>query len=243
MNVKTSKSLLKLGLAVSFLGFGSVSLGAADEETAKTLTYLFRSARSVIADNIKNMQTNPKDAGLDMAAAQKATDKKYLSATGKKLDTSDPAAKALKEAVDKVFEASFNDKYKETWASSKHYPNKLLPARFAREIGQKLKETSAGKYEIRLIATDDCLVNPDNKPDAWETKIMSEKIGTKGWERNKGYFESQADQKQARYILPEYYDTNCLNCHGGAKGKEIHPKCPNTEIGSFGGAISIIMKM
>lgn len=237
-----SKRLLSLAAIAGLLGLGSVSYGAADEETAKTLGTLYRSARSVISDNIKNMQTNPKDAGIDLPAALKSVDKKFLSQTGKKPDTSNEAVKSLSDAINKVFEASFSDKYKDTWATSKHYPNKLLPARFAREMGLKLKEMSAGKYDIRLTVIDDCLVNPDNKADAWETKVMTEKIGTKAWERNKGYFEESADKKEARYIIPEYYDTNCLNCHGGAKGKELHPKCPNTEIGSFGGAISIVMK-
>jgi ribosomal protein L17 len=243
MKLFNSSRVLNLGMTLVLAGFGSSAFGAADEETAKTLTTIFRSARAVVADNIKSMQTNPKDAGLDMAGAQKAVDKKYLAATGGKIDTANDAAKSLKDSIDAVFTKSFADGFKETWAASKHYPNKLLPARFAREIGQKLKETSGGKYEIRLTVIDECLVNPENKADEWEQKMMKEKIGTKGWEKNKGFFEVQADKKQARYILPEYYDSNCLNCHGAAKGKELHPNCPNTELGSFGGAISVIMKM
>ncbi len=236
----TAKNVLKMSIVAGLLGFGSVSFG--DEETGKTLTTMLRAARSVIADKIKEMQTNPKAAGMEMADAQKAVDKKYLSLTGKKLETNSEATKAMKEAIDKVFEAAFNDKYKDTWATTKHYPNKLLPARFAREVGLKLKEVSGGKYELHLTAIDDCLVNPDNKADTWETAQMNEKLSTKGWERGKGFFQDIADKKEARYIIPEYYDTNCLNCHGGDKGKEIHPKCPNKEVGSFGGAISIVMK-
>ncbi len=196
MILLNSSYFLKIGMTLVLVGFASPAFGVADEETAKTLTKIFRSARAVVADNIKSMQTNPKDAGLDMAGIQKAVDRKYLEATGIKIDITNEATKNLKDSIDTVFTKAFADGFKETWAASKHYPNKLLPFRFAREIGQKLKATSSGKYEVRLTVTDDCLINPKNKADDWERKIMNEMIATKGWEKNKGYFEVQGGDQR-----------------------------------------------
>ncbi len=232
--------MIMMGIFAGLLGFSSVSFG--DEETGKTLTTMLRAARSVISDKIKQMQTNPKEAGLEMADAQKALERKYLSLTGRNLEVNTDATKAMKTAIDIVFDNAFSDRYKETWATTEQYPNKLLPERFAREVGLKLKEVSGGKFDLHLTAIDDCLVNPENKADGWESTQMNNKLGTKSWERGKGFSQNLTDKKEVRYISPEYYDASCMSCHGGEPGKVIHPKCPNKEIGSFGGAISIIMK-
>ncbi|OQW50563.1 MAG: hypothetical protein A4S09_01865 [Proteobacteria bacterium SG_bin7] len=236
-----AKSLLEMSLIAGLLGFSSASFG--DEETGKTLTIMFRAARSVLLDKkIVDLNKNPKSVGLEMAEAQKSLEKKYLSLTGRKLEIDTDAARVMKMAIDQVFENAFTGKYRDKWATTKHYPGKLLPARFAREVGQKLKEFSGGKYELHVTTFEDCLVNPDNKPDSWEKIQMSKKFATKSWERGKGFYQTLAKENEARYINPEYYDASCLNCHGGDPGKIIHPNCPNKELGEFAGAISIVMK-
>lgn len=233
-------TMLKVISTTILLGFSSVSFG--DEETAKTLATMLRAARSVISDKIKKMQTNPKEAGIDMADAQRAFEKKYVSLTGRTLEINSEATKAMKTAIDIVFDNAFSDRYKDTWATTEHYSNKLLPERFAREVGLKLKEVSGGKYQLRLTAIDDCLVNQENKADTWEATQMISKFNAKSWERGKGFFQDLDRKKEARYIIPEYYDTSCLSCHGGDPGKAIHPKCTYKEAGAFGGAISIVIK-
>jgi len=238
MNVRLKIKLIITIAAMTLVS--AVSFGATDEEVAKKMTTLYRSARGVITESISKMKTNPKAAGLNMKKAKKRVEKLYLASTGTKLTVDDEPSKKLMEAIDAVFTKAFADGYADTWATAEHYPNKLLPARFAREVGEELKKVSAGKYYIRLTVAPDCLVNSSNAPDTWEKDTIVKKLSQKSWKRNEGFSETVGDS--FRYILPEYYAKGCLNCHGGAPGKAIHPKCSGTELGAFGGAISISIK-
>jgi len=211
------------------------NLFASNVETATKLTTLLRSARSVTV----NKKTIGDPTTFDVAKFMKKTKKNYLRASGGKLDESDPMLKKLLTAIEYVITNAKAGKYSGKWTSGT-YANKFLPARFARETGIKFGELTGGKATIKLTTSSGLLVNPSNKADTWENNIIEKKFLTKGWEKNKIFHEKTG--AGFRLILPEYYKSGCLKCHGGDAGKAIHPSKKAGNLGDFGGAISVTLK-
>lgn len=214
-----------------------------DEFTGRYLTTILRAARTAFYDlDTEKMDTNPAAAGVDLATMEALIKKKYLNLTGKKLEYETAGSRLMENAIKLVLEDAFKDRYKTKWANEKFYPNKLLPERFAREIGLKLKEISEGRFNLHISTIDDCLVNPDNKSDEWERKQIGEKFTVKTWDKTKGFYENLANERTDRFAFPNYFEKRCLTCHGGDEGKALHPNCPNMNLGAFGGIYSIILK-
>jgi len=91
-----------------------------------------------------------------------------------------------------------------------------------------------------LTTSNALLINSENKADAWENAAIETKFLSAGWKRNRVY--SEKTSLSYRLILPEYYKSGCLGCHGGEQGKKIHAQPISGNLGDFGGAISVILK-
>ena len=78
--------------------------------------------------------------------------------------------------------------------------------------------------------------------DAWEDQIIKSRLQSAEWK--KGDFveqEAELNGKRAyRMLIPEYYETSCLACHGGPKGSTdiTGGKREGGKLGDLGGAIS-----
>lgn len=233
---------MKLSLAVIqavfliFSLFGFQFAAHADEsEIATNLTTLLRSARAVTVNTEKIADPSK----FDVDAFLEKTRKNYLRASGKKLDKSDPVLGKLMQTMELVITDAKAGKYQNKWDSGK-YAHKFLPARFAREAGLKLKELTNGKVILKLTTSNALLVNPANKADSWENNVIESKFLSKDWPKDAVVTEKTGEG--FRLILPEYYQSGCLGCHGGEEGKSIHAQPVAGNLGDFGGAISVILK-
>lgn len=213
-----------------------------DEALARKLTLLLRSARAMVSSNPK-MIADPSSAGLKTADLVEGAKKNYIKATGAALDDSDEATSKLLKAINEVFEAAVSGKYKDRWTTGVEYPGKFLPARFATEVSSKFSQMTDGKYVMRLTVPDKFLVNKDNKADEWESGVIEGKFLKADWQRGKVYFENATYRGKPAYraIVPEYYDTTCLKCHGGTEGSRIHASKAVGQLGNVGGAISVVI--
>lgn len=227
-----SATLLAISLTVPALA------DEKDEAMAKKLTILLRSARAVISANPK-MIGDPTTAGLKIEEFMDSTKKNYTKTMGTALD--DDATKNLMKAIEEVASNAIGGKYKDRWTTGVEYPGKFLPARFAAEVSTQFSALSTGKYVLKLTVPNKFLVNKANQADDWETGVIDGKFLKPGWQRGQIYFEqaSYKGKPAFRGIVPEYYDTTCLKCHGADEGKRIHAGKVEGKIGDVGGAISV----
>jgi len=232
--MKNYKVLAQSLALIMMLGLQPLAL-ADIKETATDLTTLLRSARAVTV----NKQTIADPTQFNVKKFIKKTKKNYLRSAGKKFDKSNERLMQLMEAIEFVITNAKDGKYADKWPSGP-YANKFLPARFARETGLKFTELTGGKGTLKLTTSNALLVNPDNKVDDWENNIIENKFLKGDWTRNAAFSESTANGY--RLILPEYYKSGCLGCHGGENGKAIHAQPVEGHLGDFGGAISITLK-
>ena len=155
-------------------------------------------------------------------------------------------SKSLEAAVDQVFKKVAEGTYDLKWTGENEYikkwDGKLLPARFASLIAEQFNKDTKG-INIKLTTSDKLLINKKNAPDAWELKIIGENMLNTSQKTGKPVYEQVG--KQFRYLLPEYYAPACIQCHGtgsGQEGFEIHPSKFPAKVGSFAGAISVIIE-
>jgi len=228
------KTLAQGLVFILMLSFQPIAF-ADTKETATDLTTLLRSARSVTV----NKKTIADPSQFNVKKFIKKTKKNYLRSAGKKFDKSNTRLVQLLEAIEFVITNAKDGKYAGKWPSGP-YANKFLPARFARETGLKFTELTDGKGVLKLTTSNALLVNPDNKVDDWENNVIENKFLKGDWTRNEVFSENTANG--FRLILPEYYKTGCLGCHGGENGKAIHAEPVEGHLGDFGGAISVTLK-
>ena len=120
-----------------------------------------------------------------------------------------------------------------------HYKG-LIPATFGTETGTRFQNWS-GLY-LKQTAPDRFLRNPKNKPDPFETAEM-QKMADPGFPRDGRHIVTVVaeDGKSVRVLLPLFYETSCLSCHGTPKGERDitgYPREGGRE-GDLGGAISV----
>ena len=83
--------------------------------------------------------------------------------------------------------------------------------------------------------------NPENSPDLFEVEMLQKLAGNKNL-NEEWAVDTISDKKVFRYMLPLYYERDCLTCHGEPAGQPDiagYPK-EGSKLGDFAGAISII---
>ncbi|WP_404416684.1 diguanylate cyclase [Marinospirillum sp.] len=79
---------------------------------------------------------------------------------------------------------------------------KLNPAYMTRQLGEIMQGS-----DLEINLTSERLMNPDNKPDAWE----SEALQTLGQDDSQEQVEIVGDR--FRYMAPLYMEEGCMSCH------------------------------
>ncbi len=237
---KVSNLLLPILLLTSPFT-SSVSVANPMADSGNELTTLYRAARKVISKN--QALINEKRSGKDLTAdfVIKKTLMNYKDASGKDLDmANDPMGgkKAMLAAVRSVMDGA-QDLINDSDVGFKGF----LPAIFARQVGTAFGKNTGGKVTIKLTAPKKYVRNRANRPDKWETVVISSKFAQADYEKGKPFYEN-ADVKGKpafRYILPEYYSESCLGCHGTPKGSLdiTGGKKEGGVLGELGGAISL----
>lgn len=227
-----------------------------NEELAFQITGLFRAFRKTIAvnkDAIHNTKIYFKNPALRVKEITAQAKVFYSEMTGKKYpeDKSSKAGKVrylLEKSVRNVIFSIGSGVSNLNWEGDNKYVSKwdgkLLPARFANRVAKQFNILTNRKFSIKLTTSHKLLVNKNNKPDTWESQIIDthlintskDDFVTKST-TTKGYF---------RYMLPEFYGTGCIGCHGtdnGQEGYDIHPSKIKRKLNDFAGAISISFKV
>ncbi len=217
-----------------------------DEEIAKDMATLFRSARAVIGKHQKHINDPAVgDKGLSADVVINEAKENYKNATGHDLvvDPETQAGQFIQAELDAIravmdeAQPLINEEGKELKG--------FLPAVFAGQVALKTSRALSGKAEIKLTAPKDYVRNRKNRPDEWEGNVIETMFKTADHPKDQTFSEvTDKDGKQAfRFILPEYYKKSCLACHGEPKGglDITGGKKEGGKLGELGGAISVII--
>ena len=221
----------------------AASQGIIDHTALLHLTTLLRSARQVISDHqgfINESTTGKELSGKELIEQAKT---KYAGQTGHPVPSLDPTSAegqmlraemdAMEEVIDEA-QPRAND-------SSRGFKG-LLPAVFAYRVAERFRRKVGELGYLKLTAPSEMVRHQANLPDAWEDQMIKSKFQSGRWK--KGEFveqEAQLDGKKAyRVLIPEYYETSCLACHGEPRGSAdiTGGKKEGGRLGDLGGAIS-----
>lgn len=233
-------ALLVLPLSLSIAGQEEDTL-----ETARLLAILLDSGRVTVAkhqDQINAPSNDDKKFTLNMFKAevlvefQKRTD---LDLT--KLDDA-PIPQLAKPLLTQLL----NDSIKtiQTYQPVLSLPSMrykgLIPATFGTETASRFQNSS--KIYMKQTAPEHLVRNPKNKPDDYEIAAFA-RLAAPSSPSDKSRIISEIVDggESARLILPLYYRSSCLACHGEPKGERDisgYPREGGKE-GDLGGAISV----
>jgi len=234
---------VKPDLLLQLMPEDAASQDQIDHTVLLHLTTLLRSARQVISDqqDFINTPKSGKDLSgrrlLDLAKA------KYAEQTGHPIPTLDPTSAegqmlqaeldAMREVMDEA-EPLINDEQRGFKG--------FLPAVFAYRVAERFDRKVGDLGYLKLTAPGELVRHRANLPDVWEDLMIKRKFQSAGFK--KGDFveqEAQLNGKAAyRMMIPEYYDTSCLACHGEPRGSTdiTGGKREGGKLGDLGGAIS-----
>lgn len=215
-----------------------------DHSIALNLTTLLGSAREVISNN--QALINKQGTGKQFTAAKviQAAKGIFNKKTGHDLPVLDPASvegKMLQAeimAIEEVMTEAqplIND--------PKRGFKGFLPAVFTYRVAERFSQKMGGLAYLKLTAPIELIRRQSNSPDNWEDQMIKVKFQSPSWK--KGQFvgeEAELNGRKAyRLLIPEYYDSSCLACHGEPKGaKDISGGIKEGgKLGELGGAISV----
>jgi hypothetical protein len=241
-----------LGLALAFLA-GALSLSSVsaqdqtDEIIAARLAEFLRSSRTVISQyqDLINDPTKA-DKGLTGERVLAETTAIYQTQMGE-----DPLATDPNSREGRLLRAQM-EAIKDVMAENQGTINAanigfkgFIPATFARLVNEKFQEKVGAEARIKVTAPEELVRNRKARPDDWEKAVLTDKFARPDWPKGEAFREAVAVDGRAafRMIVPEYYRTSCLTCHGVPKGEmDItgYPKEGGKE-GDLGAAISVTL--
>jgi hypothetical protein len=247
------KSLLRrFACALAFLA-GVLSLSSVsaedqgDQIVAARLAEFLRSGRTVISQYQELINDPSKgDKGLTGERVLAEASAIYQKQTGEDPLATDPNGKegrllrAQMEAIKDVMaenQGTIN-------APSIGFKG-FIPAIFARLVNEKFQEKVGAEARIKVTAPEELVRNRKARPDDWEKAVLNDKFAKPDWPTGEAFSEAVSVDGRAafRMIVPEYYRTSCLSCHGVPKGEmDItgYPKEGGKE-GDLGAAISVTL--
>ena len=98
---------------------------------------------------------------------------------------------------------------------------------------------------MKVTAPKDLVRNRKSLPDSFEDQVIVGKFLAPSWPKGQAYeaLVNDGDHHEFRMLVPEYYATSCLACHGSPKGSLDITGYPRegASVGDLGGVISIIL--
>lgn len=236
---------LAASLALSCTPVPARAGDAEDMDTALRLASLLRSARSVIASE-QELINDPGggEKGLTGDHVLELAAKAYLDANGTTPlhDGQDAKEARLIEAQMQAIRAVMSDNQATINAEGVGFKG-FVPAVFGRLVNESFAGLVGTEAQVKVTAPPDLVRNRKAMPDEWEARIIADDLMSPDWPKGQVYAElTELGGKPAyRVLVPEYYGTGCLSCHGEPKGEiDItgYPKEGGRE-GDLGGVISI----
>ena len=220
---------------------------ADDANIAKNLADMLRAARQVISNNQARINDpNIGDKGLSGQAVLQQAIELYKKATGTDPASIDPASRlgrllhAQMDAIVEVTDANqANINAKDVGFKA------FIPAVFARLVNESFENHARNEAQIKVTAPEQLVRNRKAKPDPWESEVIRSKLLREDWPRGQAY-TAEVDIKGRpayRMMVPEYYASSCLSCHGSPKGQTDitgYPKEGGKE-GDLGAVISVTL--
>lgn len=220
---------------------------ADDANIAKNLADMLRAARQVISSNQARINDpNLGDKGLSGQVVLQQAIELYKKATGTDPASIDPASRlgrllhAQMDAIVEVTDAN------QANINAKGVGFKaFIPAVFARLVNESFENRARNEAQIKVTAPDQLVRNRKARPDPWESDVIRSKLLKEDWPRGQAY-TAEVDTKGRpayRMMVPEYYTSSCLSCHGSPKGQTDitgYPKEGGKE-GDLGAVISVTL--
>ena len=237
-----------LALLGAVLSLSSVSAEEqSDQIVAARLAEFLRSARTVISQH-QDLINDPakNDKGLTGERVLAEATAIYQKQTGENPAAVDPGSmegKLLRAQSEAIMDVMAENQ------GTINKPNVgfkgFIPAIFARLVDEKFQEKAGGQALIKVTAPEDLVRNRKARPDDWEKAVLIDKFAKPDWPKGQAFSEaaSVGGRPAFRLIVPEYYKTSCLSCHGVPKGEmDItgYPKEGGKE-GDLGAAISVTL--
>jgi hypothetical protein len=229
-------------------GGGGPALATSEEEgIALNLANLLRAARAVISakqDLINDPSVGDKGLTGDVVLAE--TIARFEESAGM-----DPSAVDPTSPMGELFQAQMAA-IRDVMAEAQPSINQpdvgfkgFVPAIFARMVTERFKEKVGDRAEIKVTAPAILVRNRMALPDDWESQHIENQLSSPDWPEGQVFSTvAQSDGREAfRMLVPEYYTSGCLTCHGEPTG-EIdvtgYPK-EGGKLGDLGGVISITL--
>lgn len=218
-----------------------------DEELriARNLATMLQSARAVISQH-QDVINDPArgDKGLTGEVVLEQATANYRQTTGGDPLAADPSSyegrlmKAQMDAVVEVVEAN-QDSINREGVGFKGF----IPAVFGRQVSEAFNRRAGDEARVKVTAPPELVRNRQARPDEWEIAVITDYLRTAEWPRGQIHagIDGTGAEAQVRIMVPEYYASSCLTCHGEPRGEiDItgYPKEGARE-GDLGGVISI----
>jgi hypothetical protein len=230
--------------------FSSKPLRAASDDDAtiaKSLADMLRAARQVISnDQARINDPSLGDKGLSGHVVLEQAIEIYKKNTGadpENFDSASRQGRLLRTQMDAIVEAADAS---QTTINAKGVGFKaFIPAVFARVVNEAFEERANSEAQVKVTAPEQLIRNRKARPDAWETEVIRSKLLQPDWPRGQAYSaDTRVNNREAfRVMIPEYYTSSCLSCHGSPKGETDvtgYPKEGGKE-GDLGAVISVTL--
>ena len=218
-----------------------------DAAIAKSLADMLRAARQVISSNQARINDpNLGDKGLSGQVVLQQAVEMYKKATGTDPASVDPASRLgrlLHAQMDAIVEAT--DANQATINAKGVGFKAFIPAVFARLVNEAFESRAKDEAQIKVTAPEQLVRNRKSRPDEWESDVIRSKLLGTDWPRGQAYAAEALTKGRSAYrmMMPEYYATSCLSCHGSPKGETDitgYPKEGGKE-GDLGAVISVTL--
>lgn len=221
---------------------------ADDERAARSLATMLRAARQVISNNqtlINDEKLGNKGLTADKVMADAIAI--YQTQTGVDPTRIDPQSRhgrllrAQMDAIRKVMNDTQPIINREGIAFKG-----IIPSAFARMVNDEFQERAGAEAEVKVTAPPALIRNRKARPDSWEAEMIATRLSKSDWPMGQSLSAQAPNRGQPafRFLIPEYYASSCLVCHGSPKGQiDItgYPKEGGKE-GDLGGVISISIR-
>jgi archaellum component FlaG (FlaF/FlaG flagellin family) len=229
--------------------FWTPFLAAAEDDAtiATSLADMLRAARQVISNNQARINDpNLADKGLSGQVVLQQAIEIYKKNTGTDPASVDPQSrhgKLLRAQMDSIVEAT--DANQATINAKGVGFKAFIPAVFARLVNEAFESRAKTEAHVKVTAPEQLVRNRKARPDPWESEVIRGKLLQPDWPRGQAFSaETQIKDRQAfRMMMPEYYATSCLSCHGSPKGETDltgYPKEGGKD-GDLGAIISVTL--
>jgi hypothetical protein len=218
-----------------------------DAEIAKSLANMLRAARQVISNNQARINDpNVGDKGLNGQVVLRQAVEIFKKTTGMDPASIDPTSRfgrLMHAQMDAIVETT--DANQATINAKGVGFKAFIPAVFARLVNESFETHARNQAQIKVTAPEQLVRNRKSRPDQWESEVIRSKLLRDDWPRGQAYAAVvDANGRPAyRMMMPEYYASSCLSCHGSPKGETDitgYPKEGGKE-GDLGAIISVTL--